>query len=572
MVQVNIGIICIERIYFHGTQLIQSLNYFVEILLLGRLELINCSFKSFHRSRWQYQPVERLFVRITESLYCNRRQYQLDENFCYKPPWLFIITWFRFWSRRLFRHKPPWLFINQITYINKTSCAPSAGQLRILLLLLLLQMAHSLDVHTCSLLDAVSTCLLVIMGWRPHIVLIPVAVVVVLLLFWWPAHCAYRALSDTLVRVVTHLIILSLWGAGLLVFCVKEFGLDSFTFLDWFTEVTSQATSHNSDSSNEATFRGISCNRTLSTDSLDSLGTLDTVATTNEIPESLDSLVTSDTATTTSAPTSILTQHPFFSFGSRGATGDTGTRGKDFSLVSVPTNGVTIGSLSPIPKFNFGFREARGNAGTGSEFMVPPAGYFRFGSSLSSPHCSDGLLSAFPELYSLEEKLAFSSSMHSLPTTDGIHCNSDAPSSSFAYVTDSVVPDIPSLRRKVRVKGSSKPTITSETHSEMLTDEASLESPAFAHTQESVLAMQSPLESSLSAREAFLLKWDGVPIYSWWSHECSCMERLTLSVWELEEYIEACESHRGVRYTQYCQFDRDPPSFEQFDQMCKTAD
>ena len=49
------------------------------------------------------------------------------------------------------------------------------------------------------------------------------------------------------------------------------------------------------------------------------------------------------------------------------------------------------------------------------------------------------------------------------------------------------------------------------------------------------------------------------------------MERLTLSVWEIDEYIEAYESLRGVRYTQYCQFDRDPPSFEQFDQMCENA-
>ena len=134
MVQVNIGIICIERIYFHGTQLIQSLNYFVEILLLGRLELINCSFKSFHRSRWQYQPVVRQILRTLRSYNCNIWQYQLDENVCYKPPWVFIITWFRFWSRQLFRLKPPWLFIKQITYINKASFAPSAGQLRILLL------------------------------------------------------------------------------------------------------------------------------------------------------------------------------------------------------------------------------------------------------------------------------------------------------------------------------------------------------------------------------------------------------------------------------------------------------
>ena len=84
--------------------------------------------------------------------------------------------------------------------------------------------------------------------------------------------------------------------------------------------------------------------------------------------------------------------------------------------------------------------------------------------------------------------------------------------------------------------------------------------------------MQSPLESSaLSALSNFLLRSGGVPIYSWWSHERSCMERRTLSVYELEEYIEAFDSLRRVRYTQYCQFDFDPPSFEQFDQMCETA-
>jgi hypothetical protein len=96
----------------------------------------------------------------------------------------------------------------KLPYINKASFAPSAGKLRILLLLLLLQMVHSLDVHTCSLLDTVLTCLLVILCWRPHFILIPVAVIVVLLLFWWAAHRAYRALSDTLVKVVIHLIIL----------------------------------------------------------------------------------------------------------------------------------------------------------------------------------------------------------------------------------------------------------------------------------------------------------------------------------------------------------------------------
>ena len=155
-------------------------NYFVEVLLFNHFELINCSFKSFHCSRsWQFknQPVERQIIRTTKSFHCSHRQYQPDEKFCYKPPWLLVMTWFRFWSRQLFHHKPPWLFIEQIlswishtihlswlvsgwwnnmrnltklTYINKASFAPSAGQLRILLLLLLLQMVHSLDVHTCS--------------------------------------------------------------------------------------------------------------------------------------------------------------------------------------------------------------------------------------------------------------------------------------------------------------------------------------------------------------------------------------------------------------------------------------
>jgi hypothetical protein len=151
----------------------------------------------------------------------------------------------------------------KLPYINKASFAPSAGQLRILLLLLLLQMVHSLDVHTCSLLDTVFTCLLVILCWRPHFILIPVAVIVVLLLFWWAAHRAYRALSDTLVKVVIHLIILSLWGAGLFVLCVEGLGLDSSTFLDWFAKVPSQAATYSADSFNEATCPGISYTRTL---------------------------------------------------------------------------------------------------------------------------------------------------------------------------------------------------------------------------------------------------------------------------------------------------------------------
>ena len=89
-------IICIERICFLGTQIIKSANYSVEILLLSHLELINCSFKSFHCSRWQYQPVVRQILRTLRSFNCNIWQYQIDENLSYKPPWLFITTWFRF--------------------------------------------------------------------------------------------------------------------------------------------------------------------------------------------------------------------------------------------------------------------------------------------------------------------------------------------------------------------------------------------------------------------------------------------------------------------------------------------
>ena len=190
----------------------------MEILLFSHLELINCSFKSFDCSRWQYQPVVRQIIRTTKSFHCSHWQYQHDEHFCFKPPWLLIMKWFISWSSQCFRHKPPWLYIEQIIYwtshtiplsrllsewwnrmrnptkqtvIYKASFAPSAGQLRVLLLLLLLQMAHSLDVHTCSLLDAVFTCLLVILCWRPHVVVIPVAVVAVLLLYGWAAHCAY---------------------------------------------------------------------------------------------------------------------------------------------------------------------------------------------------------------------------------------------------------------------------------------------------------------------------------------------------------------------------------------------
>ena len=89
-------------------------------------------------------------------------------------------------------------------------------------------------------------------------------------------------------------------------------------------------------------------------------------------------------------------------------------------------------------------------------------------------------------------------------------CLSTSCISAAESVKVGVVPDIPSLRRIVRVKGSS----ISDTHS--LLDEASRESSASTAIRESVQAMQSPLESSaFSALDDFLSKSGGVPIY--WS-------------------------------------------------------
>ena len=78
--------------------------------------------------------------------------------------------------------------------------------------------------------------------------------------------------------------------------------------------------------------------------------------------------------------------------------------------------------------------------------------------------------------------------------------------------------------------------------------------------------MQSPLESSaLSALGDFLLRSGGVPIY--WSGGV----RYSLSLWDLEEYLEAHDSLRRVKYTQFCQSDRYPPSFEWYNQKFESA-
>ena len=79
-------------------------------------------------------------------------------------------------------------------------------------------------------------------------------------------------------------------------------------------------------------------------------------------------------------------------------------------------------------------------------------------------------------------------------------------------------------------------------------------------------AMQSLSESSaLSALGDFLLRSGGVPIY--WSGGV----RYSLSLWDLKEYLEAHEPLRRVKYTQFCQSDRYPPSFEWYNQMCESA-
>ena len=122
----------------------------------------------------------------------------------------------------------------------------------------------------------------------------------------------------------------------------------------------------------------------------------------------------------------------------------------------------------------------------------------------------------------------------------------------------SVIPDIPSIRKIVRVKGSSVPPTISEKHSLQITEEASLESPASTSTQESVPAVQSPLASSayMPASSNSLFKSGELSIYSCWSHEHSCMERFTLSLDKLEQYNQACEAVRYDLYRESCQFDR----------------
>ena len=216
--------------------------------------------------------------------------------------------------------KPPWL-LSFLRHGLSSPRASSARQLQILIFLLMLQAVQALDLRTCHLLDAMVICSLLLLCWRPYIVIIIVTPVVVLPLLWLAAYSAYRALfdllvnfathlifvhgnfhralSDTLVKITVYLILLSFGGAVLLILCVEGLGLDLHALpdclvvvfnqagtLDMFTEVYSQAATH-AQSTDEATSQDGFCTRTLSTDSLDSLGTLDTVTTTSEASSTL---------------------------------------------------------------------------------------------------------------------------------------------------------------------------------------------------------------------------------------------------------------------------------------------
>ena len=166
----------------NGTQIIKYLNYSVEISLLSHLELINCSLSFIallHCSRWKYQP---------------------DENFCHKPPWVFINIF------QYFRTEPPWLFpgctfsnyrfthIKQppwlCSHVHKLLLAPTARQIQVLLLLHMIQAVQALDLRTCHLLDVMFMCFLLLMCWRPYIVFITVTPVVILPLLWLAAYSA----------------------------------------------------------------------------------------------------------------------------------------------------------------------------------------------------------------------------------------------------------------------------------------------------------------------------------------------------------------------------------------------
>ena len=308
-------------------------------------------------------------------------------------------------------------------------------------------------------------------------------------------------------NITIHLILLSLWGADLLFLCVEGLGLDLHALQGCLVTVYDQLTAYSDGAAGDATSNCVSCIRTLSTDSLDSMGTMDTV-------------------TTSSEPPGALTSSPEFNFGSVPSTSVDTIVG---SYTTTPVLSAATGALNPPPKFNFGSYGQRGTSGIDSSgFMVPPPGYFRFGSSSTSAICPD------PK--------------------------------------GSVVPDIPSLRRIVRVKGSSMPTTTSETHSLLITEEASIESSASTSTQESVQAGQSPLESSANVSAPTSLFQSGeVPIYGWWSHERSCLEHFSITLDELVQYNQACESLRYDLYRQSCAFDCYPPSFERYNERCETA-
>jgi len=123
----------------------------------------------------------------------------------------------------------------------------------------------------------------------------------------------HRALSDNLVNITVYLILLSFWGAALVVLCIEGLGLDLHALPDCLVTVFDQVATYPAGASGEGTSRCFSGTRTMSTDSLDSMETMDTVTTSSETP-------------------GAFTSSPKFNFGSGVASGTSGIAGNDFMV------------------------------------------------------------------------------------------------------------------------------------------------------------------------------------------------------------------------------------------------
>jgi len=469
------------------------------------------------------------------------------QYFRHKPPWSYInkiISWFFCHTSHII--KPPWSLYHKRHGLNRLwrtriPCirSPCARRLQICLLLLMLQVVQALDLRTCHLLDMMFGCFLLLLCWRPYIVFITVTPMVVLPLLWLAFYSAYRvlfdllvnfadhlilvggnihrALSDNLVNITVYLILLSFWGAALVVLCIEGLGLDLHALPDCLVTVFDQVATYPAGASGEGTSRCFSGTRTMSTNSLDSMGTMDTVTTSSETP-------------------GAFTSSPKFNFGSGVASGTSGIAGNDFmvsssrsfrfgsfpspegyatvgSLDTVPTFCETPGWLNSTPKFNFGSCGPMNNAGIGnSGFMVPPSGYFRFGSSLSP----EGNIYAIPNTF--------------FP------------------------------RKFVRAKSSLLPATLSVTHSLPTTAGAYLEFTASTSPNESIHSSESQSEFSDNISiysDSFSTSSDvHEPIYLKYSDDSDRWEAFPLrsrSPDEIEQHLQACEALRYEQFKQLCE-------------------